>query len=115
MGITLLADSRPGTEWTQTIVYLGQQRIGDLDVESRNVMNLSCKAIGMERVSVPAGDLEALRVDCTTRLDISISSAPAVNITSVNSAWYAPRVGWVKSRESGETGTEIVLLSYSIP
>jgi hypothetical protein len=117
-GITFPADPRPGTEWTQTIIYRGQQTIGDTNVESRNVLNLSCKAIGMERVSVPAGDFEALRVDCTTQLDISISVPLAMNLstTVTGSAWYAPGVGWVKSRDSGEMGvTEVVLLSYTIP
>jgi len=117
-GITFPADPRPGTEWTQTIIYRGQQTIGDTNVESRNVLSMSCKAVGMERVSVPAGDFGALRVDCTTQLDISISVPLAMNLstTVTGSAWYAPGVGWVKSRDSGEMGvTEVVLLSYTIP
>jgi hypothetical protein len=115
-GITFPADPRPGTEWTQTMVYRGQQTIGGMNMESRNEMNLSCKAIGMERVSVPAGDFEALRVDCTTQLKISIAGMAAFDMTATGSAWYAPGVGWVKSRDSGDMGTtEIVLLSYSIP
>jgi len=117
-GITFPADPRPGTEWTQTIIYRGQQTIGDTNVESRNVLNMSCKAVGIENVSVPAGDFEALRVDCTTQLDISISAPLAMNLstTVTGSAWYAPGVGWVKSHDSSEMGvTEVVLLSYTIP
>jgi len=115
-GITFPADPRPGTEWTQTIIYRGQQTIGDTNVESRNVLNMSCKAIGMENVSVPAGDFETLRVDCTTQLEISIAGMAAFDMTATGSAWYAPGVGWIKSRDSGDMGTtEIVLLSYSIP
>ncbi len=117
-GITFPADPRPGTEWAQTIIYRGQQTIGDTNVESRNVLNMSCKAVGIDNVSVPAGEFEALRVDCTTQLDISISAPLAMNLgtTVTGSAWYVPGVGWVKSRDSGEMGvTEVVLLSYTIP
>jgi hypothetical protein len=117
-GITFPADPRPGTEWTQTIIYRGQQTISDTNLESRNVLNMSCKAIGIENVSVPAGDFEALRVDCTTQLDISISVPLAMNLgtTVAGSAWYASGVGWIKSRDTGEMGvTEVVLLSYTIP
>lgn len=115
-GITFPADPRPGTEWAQTIIYRSQQTIGDKSMESRNELNLSCKAIGTERVSVPASDFEALRVDCTTQLGISIAGAPAFNMTVTGSSWYAVGVGWVKSRDSGDMGvTEIVLLSYTIP
>jgi len=115
-GITFPADPQTGLEWTQTMVYLGQQKMGDINLDSRNEMRLSCKAIGLEKVSVAAGDFEALRVDCTTQLSISISGMPAFDTTVSGSAWYAPGVGWVKSRDAGEMGvTEVVLLSYTIP
>ncbi len=115
-GISFPADPQPGAEWTQTIVYGGQSDIGGTTVALRNTMQLSCKAIGVERVSVPVGNLEALRVDCTTRFDISFAGATALSTTTTGSAWYASGVGLVKSRDSSDTGvTEIVLLSYSIP
>jgi hypothetical protein len=117
-GITFPADPRPGMEWRQNLVLVGRFEREGTSMEARSVMDLSCKAVGMERVSVPAGEFEALRVDCTTQLDISISVPLAMNLstTVTGSAWYAPGVGWVKSRDSGEMGvTEVVLLSYTIP
>ncbi len=115
-GISFPASPQPGAEWTQTIVYGGQSNIGGTTIESRTTMELSCKAIGVERVSVPGGDFEALRVDCTTRFDISLSGAAAMSTTATGSAWYASGVGLVKSRDSSDTSvTDIVLLSYSIP
>lgn len=113
--ISFPADPQPGAEWTQTIVYSGQSDIGGTTVVLRNTMQLSCKTIGVERVSVPVGDREALRVDCTTRFDISFAGATALRTTTTGSAWYAPGVGLVKSRDSSHTGvTEIVLLASSI-
>lgn len=114
-GISFPADPQPGAEWMQTIVYSGQSDIGGTTVVLRNTMQLSCKTIGVERVSVPGGDREALRVDCTTRFDISFAGATALRTTTTGSAWYAPGEGLIKSRDSSHTGvTEIVLLASSI-
>lgn len=93
-GISFPADPQPGAEWTQTIVYGGQSDIGGTTVALRNTMQLSCKTIGVERVSVPGGDREALRVDCTTRFDISFAGATALRTTTTGSAWYAPGGVW---------------------
>jgi len=115
-GISFPANPQPGQEWAQNIVYLGQQNVGGVLVESRNVLQTSCKAIGFEKVSVPAGAFEALRVDCTFRLDISVSGAPTFTFTSQDSAWYGQGIGMVKSNGVSNMGsTEIVLLSYNIP
>jgi len=115
-GLTFPADPRPGMEWTQNLVLVGRFEQEDMSMEARSVIDLSCKAVGMERVSVPAGDFEALRVDCATQFAISISGMAAFNTTVNGSAWYAPGVGWVKSSDASEMGvTEVVLLSYTIP
>jgi hypothetical protein len=115
-GLTFPADPRPGMEWRQNIVLAGRFEREGTSMEARSVMDLSCKAVGMERVSVPAGDFEALRVDCSHKTDISFSGVPAFSMTETNASWYARGVGWVKTRGSSDAGvTEIVLLSYTIP
>jgi len=115
-GISFPANPQPGQEWTQNIVYIGQESTNGVNIETRNVMDMTCKAIGLEKVSVPAGDFEALRIDCSTNIDIFVSGSLAFRFTSTNSAWHAQGVGQVKSSGSSNMGvTEIVLLSYSIP
>jgi hypothetical protein len=115
-GISFPANPQPGQEWTQNIVYLGNESTNGVTIETRNVMEMSCKAVGMEKVSVPAGDFEALRVDCSTKIDIFVSGNLAFGFTSASSAWHAAGVGMVKSSGSSNMGsTEIVLLSYTIP
>jgi hypothetical protein len=115
-GITFPADPRPGMEWRQNLVLVGRFGREGTSMEARSVMDLSCKAVGMERVSVPAGEFEALRVDCSHKTDISFSGVPAFSMTETNASWYARGVGWVKTRGSSDAGvTEIVLLSYTIP
>ncbi len=115
-GVSFPADPQPGHEWTQNAVYLGQENTSGVVIETRNVMDMACKAIGIEKVSVPAGDFEALHVDCSTKIDIFVSGSLAFSFTSTSSTWYAQGVGQVKSSGSSNMGaTEIVLLSYSIP
>jgi hypothetical protein len=115
-GLTFPADPRPGMEWRQNIVLAGRFEREGQSIEVRGVMDRSCKAVGMERVSVPAGDFEALRVDCSHKMDLSFSGVPVSSMTETNASWYARGVGWVKTRGSSDAGvTEIVLLSYTIP
>ena len=117
-GLTLPADPQPGAQWTQTIVYLGQFNTGDRNVTARSTLNMSCRAVGVESVSVPAGAFEALRADCTYRLTIALlGDLPFdFSFSSSGSVWYAPGVGMVKLRDTGEMGTtEVVLLSSALP
>lgn len=115
-GISFPANPQPGQEWAQNIVYLGQQNAGGVNVESRNVLTTSCKVGNIEGVKVPAGEFSALRVECSTQIDIYISGALTFTFTDSSSAWYAPGVGMVKSVGTSNMGsTEIVLLAYSIP
>ncbi len=115
-GISFPANPQPGQTWTQNIVYLGQQNVGGTTIQSRNVLENSCKVGNIETVNVPAGEFQALRVDCTTKIDIYISDTLAFTLNSSNAAWHAPQVGMVKSSGSSDMGaTDIVLLAYSIP
>lgn len=115
-GISFPANPQPGQEWAQNIVYLGQQTTGSVTVESRNVLATSCKAGNIETVKVQAGEFSALRVDCSTRIDIYISGNLTFSFNSSDSAWHAPGVGMVKSVGTSNMGsTEIVLLAYNIP
>lgn len=115
-GISFPADPQPGQEWTQNTVYLGQENTNGVNIETRNVMDMACKVIGLEQVSVPAGDFETLRIDCSTKIDIFVSGNLAFSFTSTSSTWHAQGVGQVKSSGSSNMGsTETVLLSYTIP
>ncbi|GEM_PF-953121 len=115
-GISFPANPQPGQEWAQNIVYLGQQTTGGATIESRNVLATSCKAANIETVQVPAGEFSALRVDCSTQIDIYVSGSLAFSFNSSDSAWHASGVGMVKSVGTSNMGsTEIVLLAYNIP
>ena len=119
-GVTLPADPQPGQTWTQKVVYSGQQTVGDLTLQSHNVAETSCKAAGVETISVPAGAFEALRVDCETTIQITLTGAPAslpaLTFESAEARWFAPGVGLIKSSGTTSMGaTETVLLAYNPP
>lgn len=115
-GISFPAALQPEQSWSQNIVYLGQETTNGVNIETRNVMDMSCKAGAVEKVNVPAGDFDALRVDCSTKIDIFVSGTLAFTFTSTSAAWHAPGVGMVKSVGTSNMGnTEIVLLSHNIP
>lgn len=115
-GISFPANPQPGQEWTQNVIYVGQESTSGVNIETRNVMDMACKVIGAEKVSAPAGDFETLRIDCSTKIDIFVSGNLAFSFTSTSSAWHAQGVGMVKSSGASNMGsTEIVLLSYNLP
>ncbi len=119
-GVTLPADPEPGQSWTQKVVYLGEQSVGGVTLKSRNVVETSCKAANIEAVAVPAGEFEALRVNCKTNFQITLSGGPAglpgLTLNMTETRWLAPGVGLVKSSSSSDMGAiEIVLLAYRAP
>lgn len=115
-GISFPANPQPGQGWSQNIVYSTTQNLNNLNMEARVTAQIDCQAIGMEKVSTPAGEFDALRVDCSTRMDVSMSGSPAITISDNSSAWYAQGIGMVKSSSVSNMGnTEITLLSYNIP
>ncbi len=109
-GVTLPADLRPGRTWSQRLVYSGRQTVGELTIDSRNDLTTSCKATGEEQVTVPAGTFQALRVECSYAMKITLQGTTLpLNMNGV--IWYAQGVGVVKSVDQGDTGaTQIVLV-----
>lgn len=109
-GVTLPADLRPGRTWSQRLVYSGRQTVGELTIESRNDLTTSCKAIGEEQVTVPAGTFQALRVECTYAMKITLQGTTLpLNTSGVN--WYVRGMGVVKSVDQSDAGaTQIVLV-----
>lgn len=108
-GVTLPADLQPGRTWSQRLVYSGQQRVGELTMNSRNDLTITCKAIGEEQVTVPAGTLQALRVECSYAMKITIQGTTLpFNASGIN--WYARGVGVVKSVDRSDAGTTQTVL-----
>jgi len=118
-GVTLPAALKAGDTWTQNITLEGVETIAGMQVNTKNVIAISCTAGATESVTVQAGTFDAVRVDCQSDITITINvngaDVPvAVSTTSTN--WYAPNVGLVKTSSTVEgTNDTMELTSYQIP
>lgn len=118
-GITLPASLNPGDTWEQAITLEGTEDIGGNQIPAKNEFSNSCKAIGVESVTVAAGTFDAMRVDCQTDMKITITmlDTPVTTpLTFTTSSWFAENVGLVKETKTGQgVDSNIELTSYNIP
>lgn len=115
-GVTLPANPESGSTWSQEINYESTQEAGGMQVASSNQAATTCTASGRESVTVPAGTFDALKVECSNRISISISGAAPIIIEGPSTTWYVEDVGMVKTVTSGSGfDSTIVLTSYQIP
>jgi hypothetical protein len=118
-GVTLPASINPGDSWSQSLTLEGTQSIGGISNPVKNQTDNACTAVGLETVTVPAGTFEAMRVDCTSTVNITVDfqgSPLDTTFTTTGSNWYAPGVGVVKIVTTGsELDSTVELTSYSIP
>jgi hypothetical protein len=95
-GLSLPAQLAPGDTWQQTADFKASSQ--DINLSGSFVFNYS--AVGFEQVSVPFGDLNALRVDATIRIEVSGLHILAGTYTT--STWLAAGIGIVKTQGSSQ-------------
>jgi hypothetical protein len=118
-GVTIPATINAGDTWSQSLTLEGTQTINGTAFPASNQLTSDCKAIGIESVTVEAGTFNAMRVECQTTMNISISMGDTpiqstLNLTGTN--WYVENIGLVKTLTTGmgfDSTTELV--SYNIP
>lgn len=118
-GVSLPGVINIGDTWTQTTTLEGTETINGTQMPAKNQFSNTCTAAGTESVTVEAGTFDALRVECQTVMNITITmnESPietAVNLNTTN--WYAEKIGLLKTVSTGEgfdSTTE--LTSYNIP
>jgi hypothetical protein len=91
--------------------------------EATGNVQMSFYAIENEKVTVPAGTFEALKVEVDVALNVNATyegiTLP-VSFTGDYTYWFAPNVGWVKASGTGNVlGNSFTdtteLQSYNIP
>ena len=118
-GLTLPATINAGDEWAQSLTLEGTETINGTVMPAKNQVSNTCKAIGIESVTVEAGTFEAMKVECVTVMNIEIvmNETPIKNAMTINGTnWYAENIGLVKTISLGtgfDSATE--LTSYNIP
>jgi hypothetical protein len=120
-GVTLPASIKPGDTWTQNTTLEGVENINGQQIPAKNKFTNTCKADGVESVTVEAGTFNAMKVECQTAMEISITMQQGgnpinTNLTFNSTTWYVEKIGQVKTTSSGTNfNSDIELASYHIP
>jgi hypothetical protein len=118
-GVTLPATVNAGDAWTQTTTLEGTETINDMQIPAKNQFTNTCTAIGVESVTVEAGTFDALRVECQTVMNISVTvkdNPILTSLTFTSTNFYAENIGLVKTVTTGEgLDSTVELVSYNIP
>jgi hypothetical protein len=97
----------------------GTENINGLEVPAKNEFSNTCTVAGKESITVAAGTFDAVRVDCQTAMNITITmnGAPISSpFTFTATSWYAENVGLIKTVSTGDQlDSTLELTSYSIP
>jgi hypothetical protein len=118
-GVTLPAAIDVGDTWSQSLTLEGTQTINGTAYPASNQLTSDCKAIALESVTVEAGTFDALRVECQTRMKLSVKTGDTalentLDLTGTN--WYARNVGLVKALTVAfGFDSTVELVSYNIP
>jgi hypothetical protein len=122
-GITFPHDIEAGDTWQHNLEFEGDMDIAGEEGTASGTAQANFSALGMESVSVPAGDFDAMKIQVDSLVDLNVTyeglTVP-VAYTATYIYWFAPDVGWVKA--SGNANMEvqnfsenIELQSYDIP
>ena len=123
-GITLPAGLAPGDEWSQSFEISGSVILqGGLESSAEGTATTENRATGIESVTVAAGTYDALRIERTILIDLTIQfgeSGMPITFTSEEVVWFAEGIGWVKDSfsstiESVPVNESIELNSFFIP
>ena len=118
-GVTFPATVNAGDTWTQTTTLEGTEVINGTQIPAKNEFTNTCKAIGVESVTVEAGTFDAMKVECQTVMNITITMQDnpiQTSLTLNGTNWYVENIGLVKTVSTGEGfDSTIELISYNIP
>ena len=122
-GVTFPRQMYVGDQWQQNIEAEGDVSMGNEGGTATGLARMNFSAIGNESVTVPAGTLDAIKIQVDTTLDIDVAyeglSLP-VKFSGTYSYWFAQDIGWVKASGTGNMlgasfSETTELQSYSIP
>ena len=119
-GVTLPATVNVGDSWSQNFTLEGAVTLNGQDIPAKDVVAFSCTAGATESVTVPAGTFNAVHMDCTSDITITITMNGVETPSDVNTSstmWYAAGVGMVKSSNliNGANANTLELTAYNIP
>jgi hypothetical protein len=122
-GITFPHDIAAGDTWQQTLEFAGDMTIAGEAGTASGTAQVNFSAIGIEQISVAAGDFDAMKIQADSLVDLNVTyeglTVP-VTYTATYTYWFAPDVGWVKATGNVNLAelsfTEnLELQSYNVP
>ncbi len=122
-GITFPHEIVAGSTWQHNLEFQGDMDIAGEEGTASGTAQANFNTLGIENVSVPAGDFEAMKiqVDTLVNLDVTYEGLTVpIAYTASYTYWFASDVGWVKANGgasiSGQSFNEnIELQTYNIP
>ena len=111
----------PGATWQSSVGWSLSQEANGQTLNLTYLTNSAYTAVGVERVTTPAGTFDAIRVDNTETIVVSgppgiFGSTGVTETTSSLTYWYARDVGLVKMMFNGDKPMVIEeLVAYSVP
>ncbi len=100
-GVFLPANLAVGSEWETTyniVVRTDNPQFKAVMDGKRQTLRMKNKVVGSERVTVPAGTYEALKMESETMIDSELG----FNSSFTNSSWLVRDIGMVKSSGGAE-------------
>ena len=119
-GVTVPDNLGPAAYWNQESTLDGVVPLQPGEAPAHVEMRTECTAGAQETVVVPAGSFSALRAECETHEELTVTlngaAIPAALVTE-STIWYAPGVGVVRLEQAVTNGarTTLELVSYRIP
>lgn len=123
-GVSIPKTVAPGMQWEYFLKMAGVTAMpGDANAKSEGTFSMSMREAGSERVTVPAGTFEAIKIEYTNTVKIVAEfqgMQVPFELSDNGLSWYVPGVGFVKSIGNSSAGGEaftftMELLSYTIP
>ncbi len=122
-GVTLPVKISAGDTWSYSLDFTSSISIANTNQQYQGTATYQVKALDIEKVTVPAGTFNAIKLQIATSMTMQMMSQGAgapILITDTSNAWFAPNVGMVKQADDlSMMGTTInsstELQSYKIP
>jgi uncharacterized protein DUF3108 len=122
-GVTYPSEINVGDQWQHYLDFEGKMTVANQEGTATGNAQTNFNSLGNERVTVPAGTFDALKIQIDTTLNINVSVqgiAVPVKFSGSYTYWFVKDVGWVKASGTGSvSGTSfnetIELQLYNIP
>jgi len=117
-GISIPGDMKINESWNQSIKLTGKMTLlqGEMVVDVTHETQTTCTPKSIEKVIVPAGNFDAIKVVCSSSMTVTMDNNAPGNIKGTTTVWYVAGVGIAKILAESEMGSATIeLAEYNIP